>query len=287
MTRFFCSLALLLALLPVQGAPRPAARPMRAIVPAAAQAFRFIAYGDTRSHPDDHRKVITRIVALHPEFVLQTGDLVANGRSRAQWDEFDAIVKPLKTAHIAYYPARGNHDMGPYYVDRVTQPFDSGNKYYYAFTRHGNRFIILDNFEDFDTDSAQYRWLETELKKARKSAVNTFVAFHEAPFSVGPHGPSPAVVQFLHPLFVKYRPRVVFCGHDHLYYRTVRDGVTYIVTGGGGAELYAPTNRDLAIPGDVFERVHHVVLCEVNGAQVTMTAITSDGKVIDKLTVGP
>ena len=31
-----------------------------------------------------------------------------------------------------------------------------------------------------------------------------------------------------------------------LYYRTVRDGVTYIVTGGGGAPPYRPENRQIA-----------------------------------------
>ena len=47
-------------------------------------------------------------------------------------------------------------------------------------------------------------------------------------------------------------PALVFCGHDHLYYRTTRDGVTYVVTGGGGAPPYRPENSQIAIPGDVF-----------------------------------
>ena len=64
----------------------------------------------------------------------------------------------------------------------VTEPFDSGdkaNKLYYAFTRHHNRFIIVDSMEDYDPCSRQYAWLEGELAQARKTAVNTFVMFHE------------------------------------------------------------------------------------------------------------
>ena len=286
MMRLLIFLGFLLVLAPVYGAPKgKGAKP-----PAQhtdSSVFRFVAYGDTRSNPDAHRRIIARIMSLHPEFVLQTGDLVADGRNSAQWDEFNAIKQPLKAAHIAYYPARGNHDAGRYYIKQVTEPYDSGNGYYYAFTRHHNRFITVDNFEDFDAGSAQYKWLEVELAKARTSAVNTFVLFHEGPFSVGPHGPTPASVRYLHPLFVKYHPRIVFCGHDHLYYRTVRDGVQYVVTGGGGAELYSPVNSDLAILGDVYVKAHHVVLCEVDGSRVTVTAITDEGKVIDKLTVGP
>ena len=108
----------------------------------------FIAYGDTRSYPDDHRKVIAAIVRLHPEFVLQTGDLVSDGGNPKQWLEFGQITKPLQDAHIAYYPARGNHDVGKYYPNYVKEPFDpGGNPFYYAFTRHGSRFIILDSMD--------------------------------------------------------------------------------------------------------------------------------------------
>ena len=128
--------------------------------------------------------------------------------------------------------------------------------------------------------------------------------FHEGPFSVGPHGPTPEAQQYLHPLFVKYRPRLVICGHDHLYYRTTRDGVTYMVTGGGGAPPYRPENAQIAIPGDVFVKdvdnlgrpvgdkeydalIYHAIRCEVDGSRVTLTALRLDGSVIDRFTLGP
>src|ERR1700753_710914 len=105
-----------------------------AIHPAVADPYMFIAYGDTRSQPDVHRAVIARIVAARPEFVIQSGDLVENGRSSQQWAEFDKIEQPLRDAKIAYYPARGNHDLGSFYIQHVPKGYDSGNGYYYAFT---------------------------------------------------------------------------------------------------------------------------------------------------------
>ena len=195
---------------------------------SAGGKFTFVAYGDTRSNPAEHAVIIKEIIGLHPEFVLQSGDLVADGRNAAQWEQFAQITQPLRVARIGYYPARGNHDIGLYYPHTVTEPFDSGdkvNKLYYAFTRHRNRFIIVDSMEPYDPSSRQYAWLAGELARARKTAVNTFVMFHEAPFSVGPHGSTLDAQEYLHPLFVKYPPRAVFCGHDHLYYRTIRDGV--------------------------------------------------------------
>ena len=307
LTRSVVFIAVLL-LLAVSGYAVPKAKRIL-LKPAAAagEKFTFVVYGDTRSNPAEHAVIIKEIIGLRPEFVLQSGDLVSDGRNRAQWAQFEEITQPLRDAHIAYYPARGNHDVGPYYPNYVAEPFDSGdkvNKLYYAFTRHRNRFIIIDSMEDYDPSSRQYAWLVGELARAQKTAVNTFVMFHEGPFSIGPHGPTPEAQQYLHPLFVKYKVRAAFCGHDHLYYHTVRDGVTYIVTGGGGAPPYRPENRQIALPGDVYVKdvdragrplseaqydaqIYHAIQCVADGPRVTLTVIRPNGTVIDRFTLGP
>ena len=270
---------------PAKRAALPAAPRKQQPAAQAGEKFTFVAYGDTRSNPDVHARVIAAIVRQHPEFVLQSGDLVSNGGNPNQWKEFDEITAPLRAAHIAYYPARGNHDLGQYYADRVHEPILSGNKYYYSFERHKNMFIALDEFQDYDPSSEQYRWLEGQLKRGRDKDVNTWILFHESPFSVGPHGPTPEALAYLHPLFKKYQPRAVVCGHDHLYYRTTRDGVTYLITGGGGAPLYDPIHADLAIPGDVYVKAYHIIRLDVDGKNVAGTTITPDGKVIDRFTL--
>jgi len=252
---------------------------------AKVDSYTFLAYGDTRSDATTHTAIVAEIVSLHPEFVLQSGDLVDHGKSASEWAEFDSIESPIKKAHIAYYPARGNHDLGGYYLSHVTEKYDSGNGYYYAFTRHNARFMIVDSFEEYDPTSAQYHWLEGELAKAQKAAQNTFVMFHESPFSVGPHGSTPEAQQYLHPLFAKYKVSLVICGHDHLYYRTKRDGVNYIVTGGGGAPLYEADNANIAIPGDIYKSVHHVVLLTVKNGVISGKAIAEDGSIIDQFTL--
>jgi len=254
-----------------------------------AAPYTFIAYGDTRSQPDVHRAVIARIVDAHPEFVIQTGDLVSDGRNPVQWAEFDAITQPLRTATIAYYPARGNHDLGGIYINHAPKKYDSGNGYYYTFTRHNCMFVAVDSMDPGGVSpaSAQYKWLEAELAKTK--AEHIFVFFHESPFSVGPHGPDRDAQQFLHPIFVKYHVSGVFCGHDHLYYRTIRDGLHYFVTGGGGAPLYQPDNSSLAIQGDVYASVYHYIKLVVNGKSISAVTYQVDpaggpDKVIDKLT---
>lgn len=246
---------------------------------SANDKFTFVAYGDTRTYQDDHAKVIAAILRLHPEFVLQSGDLVGRGTDPIEWGEFAKVTQPLRDNHIAYYPARGNHDAGSLFLQWVPKPIESGTGNYYAFTRHNSRFIMLDSMDDghYAPDSAQYKWFVEELQKAQKTAANIFVVFHEGPYSVGPHGPIKDAAKYLVPLFIKYHVRAVINGHDHLYYRTIRNGIGYFVTGGGGAPLYQPTNAaKVAIPGDVYASVHHIILYQVDGSRVTCTAIALD-----------
>ena len=81
---------------------------------ASPDHFVVVAYGDTRSDLVEHRAVVAEIVRMRPEFVVQTGDLGAQGSNPAQWAQFDSIVSPLRAARIAYYPAEGNHDAASY-----------------------------------------------------------------------------------------------------------------------------------------------------------------------------
>ena len=237
----------------------------------AGDAFTFVVYGDTRTNDDAHAQIIHEIVGLKPEFVLQTGDLVAVSNNTDQWTRFASITQPLRDAGIGYYPALGNHDAmgagtdpGDHYFDYVPKDVEPRNSTYYAFTRHGYRFVVVDVESDnisFDYGSAQYAWLLGQLKDAAKSRQGVFVMYHAPPYSVGRHGSAtldsgqgPAHIA-LTKLFTKYRPLAVFGGHDHLYYRTIRDGVAYVVSGGGGAPPYLPEHLSEARPGDVYNEV--------------------------------
>ncbi|HEY7678123.1 MAG TPA: hypothetical protein VIG69_13700, partial [Candidatus Methylomirabilis sp.] len=89
------------------------------------------------------------------------------------------------------------------------------------------------------------------------------------------------------PLFERAGVAVVFSGHDHSYERTVpvRDfepaspGVVYIVSGGGGADLY-PVGRS---PWTAHSRsIHHVVRANVRGCALDLQAVAADGAVFDR-----
>ena len=252
---------------------------------AGKTAFRFVVYGDTRDGHDVHRKLVAMILAQKPDLVLQTGDLVHRGSDDSLWKIYDEITGPMRHK-IPVYPARGNHDVGGTgYEKRVTAPFTSGNKLYYSFDKGACHFVSVDNFSPYGPDSPQYRWLDQDLAAAQKKVTHIFVYFHEPPYSIGSHGSNLDIRQTLCPLFVKYGVRAVFCGHDHIYYRTKRDGITYVVSGGGGAPLYACDPNKGAIEGDKWESVHHILVCDVDGDTITATALREDGTTLDHFTI--
>ena len=253
---------------------------------------RFVIYGDTRTHHDVHRRVVLAAIEQHPDFIVQTGDLVANSNKADQWATFDRIIAPVREKRISYYPARGNHDVGKEskFSEEIPAPLRSANAYYYRFDVQNLRFLALDTESDLSTKSDQYHWLEQQLKDARSENKFVIPFFHEAIFSVGSrHGSNRKLQLVLHPLFRKYGVKLVFQGHDHLYYRTTRDGIVYVVTGGGGAPLYGIVTSELQ-RGDVAQRTHHFCVADLfpDEIRITVYAVArkrSGLKEIDKFVV--
>jgi len=282
-------LAVLCLLLLVVGCSQTPETRSAAAVPADQVLFHFAAYGDTRDGHDIHRKLVEDVLSFAPALVLQTGDLVHHGNAADEWRIFDEITGDMRR-RIPYYPARGNHDVGPegYYEQRVTQPVLSGNKLYYSFEKESVHFVSIDTQQPLDPGSEQGRWLESDLAKAQAAGRFIVPFFHKAIFSIGPHAAEADVLALkpiLHPLFQRYGVRLVFEGHDHVYYRTVRDGITYIVTGGGGAPLYDGRHPELGLPDDVFEKVNHFCVADVHVDRVEVTTYRSDLTKLDQFEV--
>jgi predicted phosphodiesterase len=239
--------------------------------------FTFVALGDTRTQHQVHRTVIDGIIATAPDFVLHTGDLVGYGSRPDQWETFFEIERELM-AHTPLFPALGNHEENdPLYFYFFHLP---GNERWYAFDYGNVRFICLqiDGYAAFAPGSEQYAWLESRL------AANTqpwlFVYFHIPPYTSTGDALESTVRQALAPLFERYGVDLVLNGHRHNYERNTVNGVTYIVTGGGGAPLYAMQEQEPTQAA--FALAHHFVLVEINGNHLTATAISNAGTVLDR-----
>ena len=118
--------------------------------------------------------------------------------------------------------------------------------------------LFLDSNWPMKRGSAQYAWLEGEL--AGSTAPWKFVVCHHPPFTSGPHGkegrdgtPKEAPIrelrEYVIPLLEKHGVTMVFTGHDHLYERSEKGGITYITTGGGGGPLRGTEGGENQNPG--------------------------------------
>ena len=240
-------------------------------------AYTFAVFGDTRTQHQFHQAVVERIVVQKPDFVLHTGDLVAMGSAAYQWETFFEIERELM-AHVPLFPTLGNHEGDdPHYFALFHLP---GNERWYAFDYGNSRFVCLqvDGLADFGPRSEQYAWLEGTL------AANTqpwlFVYFHIPPYSSVEDAREGEVRRTLPPLFEQYGVDVVFNGHKHNYERNEVNGVTYVVTAGGGAPLYAMQEREPTQAA--FALAYHFVLLEIDGDHLEATVISAAGEVLDE-----
>jgi predicted phosphodiesterase len=238
--------------------------------------FTFAVLGDTRTQHKAHQAVVEQIVVQEPDFVVHTGDLVALGSATHQWETFFEIERELM-AHAPLFPALGNHEgNNPHYFDLFHLP---GNERWYDFEYGNAHFICLqvDGFADFGPQSEQYAWLEQTLALSTQPWL--FVYFHIPPYSSVEDDLEATVRQTLTPLFEWYGVDIVFNGHKHSYERNEVNGVTYVVTAGGGAPLYAMNERE---PTQVvFVKAHHLTLIEIDGRRLKATIISSEGQVLD------
>jgi calcineurin-like phosphoesterase family protein len=255
----------------------------------ATDPYSFVVWGDTRTRHDVHRRVEEAVVKHGiPDFVLHTGDLVADGNDSSLWPVFFDIEREL-LRRTAFFPSLGNHERNSrdyYDFFQVTTP-------YYSFNWGNAHFIVLNSDIGNAASSAgaretfwteQTRWLEEDLKENQKADFR-FVYAHHPPFSaVARRQDSNPHMTALVPLFEKYNVNAGFFGHDHNYQHYLKSGIHYIITGGGGAPLYDVDKPDPAITKKVVSTEHFVTV-KVQGKVARLEAIAVDGSTIEEVEI--
>ncbi|QOY90384.1 metallophosphoesterase family protein [Paludibaculum fermentans] len=250
----------------------------------AAPAFTFVVYGDVRTRDDVHAQVIARAQKSDPDFVLHTGDLVADGADTALWPKFFQIEAPL-LSKTAFYPSLGNHEKN----DPQFYEFLDVKNGYYSFNYGNAHFSVLNT----DIRNAgqgteaqdrywkeQVAWLEQDLIR-NQGADFRFVAGHHPPFTaVSNRQGDNAHMTALVPMMEKYKVTAMLNGHDHNYQRFEKQGIQYITTGGGGAPLYNVDMPPAYITRKV-EKTENFVRIRVVGKRAVGEALGIDGRVID------
>lgn len=219
------------------------------------QAVRFGVVGDTQWQWQGVNRVelVAWSMVCDPwpfHFVVHLGDLVESPIP-LHWQFFFRSMGPmLRWAPLV--PVLGNHERDDLsYYEHFTLPPGGG--------RMGERWWVLragdlvlvgldSNIRKLRDYDDQTTWLRENLSGPEKHKI---VVFHHPVFSSdASYGPGTEGFQKVwHPLFVELGVDLVLNGHAHNYERIERDGVTYLVVGVGGANLYRLA--DLRVEGSL------------------------------------
>lgn len=239
----------------------------------------FVAWGDNRTNHGIHGQLANLIAGARPDFVLNVGDLVESGRRQADWDTFFVLEREL-LARAPLFSAIGNHEEdSPLYFSLFSLP---GNERWYSFDSGPAHLVALDVvFSDFGPGSPQYAWLEKDLAETDRPWKVVFL--HYPPYSFTPfRGGVDSVKQALTPLFEKYDVQLVFSGHNHHYQRNVVNGVTYVVTGGGGAPLHPVSTSRWTAYG---EETYQFVKLSIDNGILEASSVRLNGTEFDRFSL--
>jgi hypothetical protein len=254
-----------------------------AVAPGAP--FSFAVLGDSGTGSTAQYSVADRIVALDPDLVLHTGDVIYPAGAAGDYDP--KFFQPYQTLlrRSPMFLSLGNHDYGTAsgqpYLDVFYLPHNNpaNTERYYSFDWGSAHFVALD-YNNLTTD--QLNWLQADLTSTDQEWK--FIFYHQAIYSSGPHGDESGIIakrSVLGPIFSANHVDVVFNGHDHDYERTQPiDGVVYVVSGGGGASLYQVVPQSFSA---YAESTYHAVYVTLDGYTLTLQAVKPDGSVFDSL----
>ena len=209
-------------------------------IPQWQEQLNLVVYGDTRTQADKHQMVIDAAAQEHPHAVLVVGDLVAEGLSLWQWQEFMGIEQQLLSSSFVF-PVFGNHDvaggLGDAFVEswfHTENRYVSGGNYWIDLGLVG--LVVIENYNVSWDKPEALQWLESVLANlADKDWL--ILSFHEPYLSFSGHDQWQDGWDYIRPLVQDYGVDMVLAGHNHLYEHFLMDGVHYITAGGGGAPL--------------------------------------------------
>jgi hypothetical protein len=255
--------------------------------PTSNAPVTFLVYGDNRTDDVAHAAVVRAMAAVPSDFLVNTGDMVADGASAPNWQTFFDIERALLRER-SLFTAIGNHELyddnaGTNFARYFGFPDESGAGRPYGTVRFGSvRFFFL-NGEDQWGGGDERAWLDRALARAdsEPGLVWRFAVVHQGPWSAGPHGPNKALdAAGIPALLAAHKIDLVFSGHDHLYERGDAGILKYIVSGGGGAPLYQvlhPTAMSRKV-----ESTHHFVTVSVHDDALQIVTQRSDGSLVER-----
>lgn len=233
--------------------------PPRFHVAAPEGRVAFVVYGDTRftqresvANAPARHALVAAITGEDPAAIFIGGDLIYQGDDPDDYATYASETAEWSRRKIPVFPALGNHEFRDCPPARADSPclenwwgtFAALRPWRWYSVAIGDSLlaIVLDSEASLKPGSAQRTWLERQITDADSDARLRFilVLLHYPPVRdpIFPRGRDEAQVQrYLSAAAPGLRARVIVVGsHVHNYERFERDGVVYLVSGGGGAK---------------------------------------------------
>ena len=208
-------------------------------------------------------------------FVLTTGDNFSAPDGVATRDNFWRPERCLRALGLRWRAAWGNHDVR----GEATATVLRSPRRYYAFSAGPARILVLD--ANAPADPGQLAFMRRELRGGGDAV--RIVAFHQPLESAGLHGPDPEQRRLWTPLLRRGGVDLVLQGHNHAYERLVVDGITYVTTGGGGAQLYPCVRPAEGLRACRF--AHHFLAVTVAPDAISVRAVSPRGTTLERVRI--
>ena len=266
---------------------------------AAGEHFSFLYMGDVQDGHGFWGEMLEHVAAENPDlkFALLGGDLVDQGHSVTEWQEFFAAAWPV-FRKIPLMPAVGNHDdselfrksfavprNGPQGYEDTIYSFDYGNCH---ITVLNSNYMGMPGIGDYEKIAG---WLISDLENSGQRWK--FLVFHHPPYPVVYDWRADVLQEHWVPLFEQCGVDMVFVGHQHVYMRTkpLRDGkvqpdgegIVYIM-GNAGTKYYGAGPGYDYIAKEVAW-VSNYQIVEINGDTLTLITKDDKGQIIDSYTI--
>ena len=273
---------------------------------------RFIAFGDSGTGSTNQKTLASLMAADTFDLALLVGDIVygqSTGIGDATFKTYHSWFFDIYRDWLArrgVFPITGNHDSRPgnsngkAYLSLFVLPdeaaasaYPDNAERYYSFDYGPVHFIGLDTetaFQDPARRQVQLQWTEADLSSTSQPWKIAF--FHRSPYSSGTeHGSELPVQQAFGPLFERYGVQLALSGHDHGFERSVpwrsttdptKQGVTYVVTGGGGGPLYPIGVSPWTVR---TAKAYSYTRVDVSGCTLYLEGVGTNGAPFDRFTL--
>jgi len=269
--------------------------------------FSFLAFGDS-GDGSPQQLALTQQMLVEPGLakVIHLGDLAYESGTFAQFEaNYFALYAPLMS-RLPFFATPGNHE----YLTDNAAAFMAGSSApvgnvpvpaadlgrYYSFDWGDAHFVAIDsNLLPTAAETRMLAWLDADLAATGKYWKIVFL--HHPPYPTGTHLADPIcaqVQQSVNPIVEAHGVQLVLSGHEHGYERSwplaggqpVNSGpsTTYVISGGGGMVLEDVGSLPqcaLSVAAFNYLRV------DIDGSQLSFSAIGLGGNVIDTVTLNP